>query len=234
MALNNMFDPQRNTPLAVFKEWKLAGIMGSPPEANHGTSYNAEWITNECVKNVYPLIDGQSVNYWKEYVSGDCNSFLFWVVIEVDIQSETCYVVEADGTGTKYVSNQRTNMERLAIDAEKAREAMPEGKEKPSLQAMMDKMKYVRHVPRVVPRFSNTKSLSLEDRMYTITGEDGKPLRKLGYVYRFGRCKKNDIFEARSAQGEKPLVHNLACNMMKTTQLARIDVQVDVQEFMAN
>jgi hypothetical protein len=219
------FEPR--SLLSVFREWKLCGIMGSPPDVDHGLGSNAIRVTNERVVNTYPSVDGHSTNYWGNHAAGDCNSFLHWKLIEAEIQAETMYNVEADGTGTKYLGNQVRDVAGLRSLIKSQNPGMTEAQ----LEAEVNKRKVVKRVPRFVPRLSNTPVLTVKDREYTVKLDDGTSLTKMGYIYKLGRCKVNPKFDERVSK--EPILDQ-CCDMRRDSLFPKLDVLVNVKEHLVN
>lgn len=230
-----------NRPLyEIFTEWSVAGVMGSAAVTEHKQSPYVSRISEERYVDIRPLTDGRIVNDFGEQVAGDVNSFLWHVLIEVDLQGETCYVTDVEREGVFNLGNMYT-------DQEEVRRMLVEGYEfdglstdeaKQKAQANLAKYLRCQHAPRLVARYSQTNYLPKSAREYKIKLYDPETdtteeITRYGYAVKIGRCKVNPVFNEKIAingtykEGEMR-------DMSRSWLLPKLDVQVEICETFIN
>jgi hypothetical protein len=201
----------RRSLYQVADEWKVAGIMASPPEPNYAPSSYVNRLSEERYVNLRPLTDGLMTNYFGEIPAGDVNSVLFGLWVETNVGPQTTYVTETDGEGVYNLNNKFTVSKKGEVS--------------------MD----LQTVPAFTVRCSDTNYLSLKNRSYTIEvyneSDPTKPkkVKKYGIPIRLGRCKVNPVYNEKVAAKLKQPPGVLR-DMRLSNSLPQLNVQVDIQE----
>jgi hypothetical protein len=227
LEMAHMAIQPRIQPLSLtecISQFKLIGVMGQGPVDSRITRARAPRSGSLRLVRVQASASTKVVNYWGTAVSGSVNSFLFWVFIETDIPSESTYTVSCD----KRCPTLATVNNTYASPVEMRRLVQQNlGKGAPDLDVVMRDYDRVRYVPKLVPRFSDTKSLKREDLMYTVTASDGKTkLTRYGFAMYFGRCIQNSSYDSELvARGVNQSIQTVS-NMEASSSLPLIDVLV--------
>lgn len=224
-ALNNRLKNANRPLYEIFREWRVAGIMGSPAVADHQSRGNRnERLSDERAVDLRPCTDGHVINYWGENVAGDVNYYLFFVLIEQDISDETTYItdVERNGSGTagSVVDDPNLMSENIADSAEI--------NGVPLASINLEQHLRVPWVPRWVARYSETNYLSEDELKYVVTDSDGNEHERYGHAIKIGRCKVNQVFDQKIAMTMQ--AHGQMCDMNKAWMLPKLNVQVEIEE----
>jgi hypothetical protein len=240
-ALQNKLRGMTRSLYDIFREWKVAGINGSPPVADHRPSPYINRLSEERYVDLRPLTDAHDVvNYWGEQVAGDVNAFLFFVLIEVTPGPETTYVTDIERDGVFNLPNTYRDdeeMRRMLKDT-----YLKEGNDPATADKLVNDNvgKYMRcpAVPRWVARYSNSKYLPMKEKAYTVfyrdpESTDSVEVEKFGYAVYIGRCKVNPVFDQKMATIKMDKAGDM-CDMHKSNMLPKLDVQIDIQEKFLN
>lgn len=121
-----------------------------------------------------------ALNYWGGIPSGSYMCHLFFLLIEVNIDSSG---------GTIYDTGGDTGFRSLGCEFVDAARYEKEMKQRASLAP--PKQFTCKYVPRLVAKWSTRDYLTLEERKYTIVDEFDQVLARVGQAIYVGRCANN-------------------------------------------